>query len=75
MNFAPESGFCWATLAQFWSDAEGISSGYGAQREVRSRFLKKAAQKLLLCWATGDVGENAHGPAHKVFLLLFVHKK
>ncbi|HVE23728.1 MAG TPA: hypothetical protein VNC39_17300 [Acidocella sp.] len=28
-----------------------------------SRFLKKAAQKLLLCWAMGCVGDNAHGPA------------
>jgi hypothetical protein len=27
-----------------------------------SRFLKKAAQKLLLCWAMGVVGDNAHGP-------------
>jgi hypothetical protein len=26
------------------------------------RFLKKAAQKLFLCWATGVVGANAHGP-------------
>jgi hypothetical protein len=28
-----------------------------------SRFLKKAAQKLLLCWAMGFVGDDAHGPA------------
>jgi hypothetical protein len=28
-----------------------------------SRFLKKAAQKLYLCWAMGVVGDNAHGPA------------
>jgi len=27
------------------------------------RFLKKAAQKLLVHWAMGDVGDNAHGPA------------
>ncbi|HEY1856848.1 ABC transporter substrate-binding protein [Acidocella sp.] len=27
-----------------------------------SRFLKKAAQKLLLCWAMGCVSDNAHGP-------------
>jgi hypothetical protein len=27
------------------------------------RFLKKAAQKLLLCWAMGGVSDNAHGPA------------
>jgi hypothetical protein len=34
-----------------------------ALREESSRFLKKAAQKLLLCWAMGCVGDNAHGPA------------
>jgi hypothetical protein len=28
-----------------------------------SRFLKKAAQKLLLCWAMGVVAAAAHGPA------------
>jgi hypothetical protein len=28
-----------------------------------SRFLKKAAQKLLLCWVMGVVGANAHDPA------------
>jgi hypothetical protein len=26
-----------------------------------SRFLKKAAQKLLLCWAMGVDADNAHG--------------
>jgi hypothetical protein len=26
------------------------------------RFLKKAAQKFLLCWAMGIVTDNAHGP-------------
>jgi hypothetical protein len=30
--------------------------------EGRSRFLKKAAQKFLLCWAMGCGGDNAHGP-------------
>jgi hypothetical protein len=30
--------------------------------EERGRFLKKAAQKLLLCWAMGCVGDNARGP-------------
>jgi len=25
--------------------------------------LKKAPQKLLLCWAGGGVADNAHGPA------------
>jgi hypothetical protein len=29
----------------------------------KSRFLKKAAQKLLLIWAMGADGANAHGPA------------
>jgi hypothetical protein len=33
------------------------------KEEKRSRFLKKAAQKLLLCWAMGVVDANAHGPA------------
>jgi len=38
--------------------------------------LKKAPQKLLLCWVMGCVDDNAHGPHKiKVFLLLFVHKK
>jgi hypothetical protein len=31
--------------------------------EESSRFLKKAAQKLLLCWAMGVVADTAHGPA------------
>jgi hypothetical protein len=32
-------------------------------RERRKRPLfKKAAQKLLLCWAMGCVSDNAHGP-------------
>jgi hypothetical protein len=31
--------------------------------EKSSRFLKKAAQKLLLCWAMGVVADIAHGPA------------
>ena len=31
--------------------------------EESGRFLKKAAQKLLLCWAIGVVGDKAHGPA------------
>jgi hypothetical protein len=34
-----------------------------AADEGSSRFLKKAAQKLLLCWAMGVVRDNAHGPA------------
>jgi hypothetical protein len=28
----------------------------------RCRFLKKAAQKLLLCWGMGDVSDKAHDP-------------
>jgi hypothetical protein len=28
-----------------------------------SRFLKKAAQKLLLCWGMGVVADIASGPA------------
>jgi hypothetical protein len=27
-----------------------------------SRFLKKAAQKFLLCWVMGVVADNAHDP-------------
>jgi hypothetical protein len=30
--------------------------------EESGRFLKKAAQKFLLCWAMGFVRDNAHGP-------------
>ncbi|HTJ89327.1 MAG TPA: hypothetical protein VL356_04010 [Acidocella sp.] len=37
------------------------------------RFLKKAAQKLLLLWASGS--ETSTAQVNKVFLLLFVHKK
>jgi hypothetical protein len=42
-------------------------TGSGAWRECgveeSGRFLKKAAQKLLLCWAMGVVGDKARGPA------------
>jgi hypothetical protein len=41
--------------------------------KVRGRFLKKAAQKLLLIWAGGS--ETSTAQSRKVFLLLFVHKK
>ncbi|HEY1857636.1 hypothetical protein [Acidocella sp.] len=41
------------------------------QREKSSRFLKKAAQKLLLRWACG--AETAR--AQRTKKLLFVHKK
>jgi hypothetical protein len=40
-------------------------------RDASGRFLKKAAQKLLLCWATG--GETS--TAQRSRRLLFVHKK
>ncbi|HEY1857418.1 hypothetical protein [Acidocella sp.] len=30
--------------------------------EESGRFLKKAAQKLLVRWAMGGVGDKAHGP-------------
>jgi hypothetical protein len=39
------------------------------------RFLKKAAQKLLLCWAWGISPTQPMAQRNKVFLLLFVHKK
>jgi hypothetical protein len=32
------------------------------QVEESGRFLKKAPQKLLLCWAWGCVADNATGP-------------
>jgi hypothetical protein len=35
----------------------------GFQIKERNRFLKKAAQKFLLCWAMGYVGDKAHDPA------------
>jgi hypothetical protein len=31
-------------------------------RKESSRFLKKAAQKLLLCWGMGGVPDSAHAP-------------
>jgi hypothetical protein len=37
------------------------------------RFLKKAAQKLMLICALGS--ETSTAQINKVFLLLFVHKK
>jgi hypothetical protein len=37
------------------------------------RFLKKAPQKLLLCWAGGS--ETSTAQSKQSFLLLFVHKK
>jgi hypothetical protein len=37
--------------------------------------LKKAAQKLLLCWAMGCDGDNAHGPTLVKFLASFCSQK
>jgi hypothetical protein len=37
--------------------------------------LKKAAQKLLLCWAMGFVSDNAHGPALIKFFATFLFTK
>jgi hypothetical protein len=45
------------------------------QRQESGRFLKKAAQKLLLCWAMGVSPTAPMAQINKVFLLLFVHKK
>jgi hypothetical protein len=42
-------------------------------KEGSGAFWKKRAQKLLP--HGGDGAATAHGPAFKVFLLLFVHKK
>jgi hypothetical protein len=32
-------------------------------KKESSRFLKKTAQKLSLCWGMGVVADTAHGPA------------
>jgi hypothetical protein len=37
--------------------------------------LKKRTKKLLLCWAWGAMLPPPQAESHKVFLLLFVHKK
>jgi hypothetical protein len=55
----------------FWKGNQPISilisitmrQGVVRVSEVSGRFLKKAAQKLLLCWAMGCVGDNARDPA------------
>ncbi|HEY1856264.1 hypothetical protein [Acidocella sp.] len=44
-------------------------------RKGSSRFLKKAAQTLLLCWAMGFVADNAHGPASQSFFATFCSQK
>ena len=38
-------------------------------------LLRKAAQKFLLCWAWGCVGDNAHGPALIKFFCFFLFTK
>ncbi|HEY1856744.1 hypothetical protein, partial [Acidocella sp.] len=57
--------------------ALGIPQGESEARRagIRSRFLKKAAQKLFLCWAMGVSPTQPLAQRSKVFLLLFVHKK
>jgi hypothetical protein len=40
-----------------------MSAALTDRSEGSRRFLKKAAQKLLLCGAWGFVGDNAHDPA------------
>jgi hypothetical protein len=47
----------------------------GWRSEERSRFLKKAAQKLPLCGAIGFVGADAHGPDYKSFFATFCSQK
>jgi hypothetical protein len=37
--------------------------------------LKKAAQKLLLCWAMGVVADIAHGPDYRSFFASFCSQK
>jgi hypothetical protein len=55
--------------------ASGACYGAGSKGILvaSSRFLKKAAQKLLFLWACGS--ETSTAQFNKVFLLLFVHKK
>ncbi|HEY1856523.1 hypothetical protein [Acidocella sp.] len=43
--------------------------------EESSRFLKKAAQKLLLCRAWGVVADTAHSPALTKFFCFFLFTK
>jgi hypothetical protein len=51
-----------------------MGSGLEKKKEGESsRFLKKAAQKLLPLWARAS--ETSTAQNNKVFLLLFVHKK
>ncbi|WP_331536248.1 hypothetical protein [Acidocella sp.] len=39
-----------------------LDGGKTGRRQGSSRFLKKAAQKFLLCWVMGCVADNAHDP-------------
>jgi len=50
-----------------------LGESFALKGQKSSRFLKKAAQKLLLLWARGS--ETSTPQINKVFLLLFVHKK
>ncbi|HEY1856518.1 hypothetical protein [Acidocella sp.] len=54
--------------------AQDASSSAAAGKES-SRFLKKAAQKLFLCWAMGCVGDNANGPEEQSFFASFCSQK
>jgi hypothetical protein len=45
------------------SDESGTASKPTPEVEERSRFLKKAAQKLLFMLGMGVVAGPAHGPA------------
>jgi hypothetical protein len=42
--------------------SRALDDGKRGARQGSSRFLKKAAQKFLLCWVMGCVSANAHGP-------------
>jgi hypothetical protein len=46
-----------------------------SQKEERSRFLKKAAQKLFLCLAMGVVGADALAQMNKAFFSSFCSQK
>jgi hypothetical protein len=42
-----------------------IIERWNRQGQARGRllFVNKKKQKNFLCWAVGNVGDNAHGPA------------
>jgi hypothetical protein len=56
------------SAGRYETDGGGRKEGTAVQGthenppEESSRFLKKAAQKLFLCWAMGVVGDKAHSP-------------